>query len=124
MKEERVENLTEKQLISLVSFRRKKNVKLIFSDTIAKCPTCGMPIDIEFINYCSHCGQKLSWKPYFKVMTMPERIQYEYDLLYYLYKNDKHINVLSYLSRHPKMNKNKMRRGMQKLIKKGAKPKK
>lgn len=28
------------------------------------CPTCQMPMEREYMNYCSYCGQKLSWKQY------------------------------------------------------------
>ncbi|MFR5877053.1 MAG: hypothetical protein ACLUFN_11265 [Eubacterium sp.] len=31
------------------------------------CPTCQAPIFIEYISYCSNCGQKLSWKDYDKI---------------------------------------------------------
>lgn len=28
------------------------------------CPRCEIPIEREFVNYCSNCGQKLSWETY------------------------------------------------------------
>ena len=30
------------------------------------CPRCEIPIEREFVNYCSNCGQKLSWESYLK----------------------------------------------------------
>lgn len=30
------------------------------------CPRCGIPIDREYANYCSNCGQRLSWESYLK----------------------------------------------------------
>lgn len=26
------------------------------------CPRCEIPIEREFVNYCSNCGQRLSWE--------------------------------------------------------------
>ena len=30
------------------------------------CPRCEIPIEREFVNYCSNCGQSLSWESYLK----------------------------------------------------------
>lgn len=30
------------------------------------CPRCEIPIEREYVNYCSNCGQKLSWESYLK----------------------------------------------------------
>ena len=30
------------------------------------CPRCEIPIEREFVNYCSNCGQRLSWESYMK----------------------------------------------------------
>ena len=30
------------------------------------CPRCEIPIERELVNYCSNCGQKLSWESYLK----------------------------------------------------------
>lgn len=30
------------------------------------CPRCAIPIEREFVNYCSNCGQRLSWESYMK----------------------------------------------------------
>ena len=30
------------------------------------CPRCDIPIEREFVNYCSNCGQRLSWESYLK----------------------------------------------------------
>ena len=27
----------------------------------AVCPRCAAPIGIEYVRYCTHCGQRLSW---------------------------------------------------------------
>lgn len=28
------------------------------------CPKCNIPMEYDYQNYCSHCGQKLSWVHY------------------------------------------------------------
>ena len=28
------------------------------------CPNCLTPMDREYVNYCSFCGQKLAWNQY------------------------------------------------------------
>ena len=30
------------------------------------CPRCELPIEREFVNYCSNCGQRLSWESFLK----------------------------------------------------------
>ena len=30
------------------------------------CPRCETPLEREFVNYCSNCGQRLSWEAYHK----------------------------------------------------------
>lgn len=30
------------------------------------CPRCSMSFEYEYVNYCSHCGQKLKWTGYNK----------------------------------------------------------
>lgn len=32
--------------------------------TFPICPRCGVSFEIEYINYCSSCGQKLKWLGY------------------------------------------------------------
>ena len=74
----KVEELNKRQVISLMSFRRKKPVKISKrGDTATECPTCNTPIHFEYSNYCSHCGQKLDWKPFRKIAFIEENIQKE-----------------------------------------------
>ena len=113
-KDLKAEDLNKKQIISLMGFRKRKSVELIFKRTIARCPTCKRPIDVEYINYCTCCGQKLDWKHYSKIVFKNEIIQQEYEYLYDIYSDS-----LSH-----KEAKIKALKGMKKLIKKGAKIKK
>lgn len=39
------------------------NLKSCFS----LCPNCDCYLDREYVNYCSYCGQKLSWKNFSKI---------------------------------------------------------
>ena len=36
------------------------------------CPRCKIPMEREFVNFCSNCGQKLSWELYLKGDTETE----------------------------------------------------
>lgn len=60
-----------KQVRSKVSEDRHKSkevckIRISAADlcTYPLCPTCQMPMEREYVNYCSYCGQKLSWKQY------------------------------------------------------------
>ena len=33
-------------------------------DTYALCPACNRPLDREYINFCSYCGQILCWEDF------------------------------------------------------------
>ncbi len=39
-----------------------KKVNLVFSI----CPRCNKSLDREYMEFCSNCGQKLSWKDFNK----------------------------------------------------------
>ena len=45
------------------------------------CPRCEIPIEREFVNYCSNCGQKLSWESFLKgdvdIEYYPQLLQIE-----------------------------------------------
>ena len=45
------------------------------SDTYVLCPNCNTPMDREYVNFCSYCGQRLSWKEFQKgksqIITVP-----------------------------------------------------
>ena len=34
------------------------------------CPRCHVPMEFDFQNYCSHCGQALDWKRYYKAKVV------------------------------------------------------
>ena len=45
------------------------------------CPRCEIPIEREFVNYCSNCGQRLSWESFLKgnvdIEYYPQLLQVE-----------------------------------------------
>lgn len=105
----RAEELSTRQIISLMSFRKPKEVVFNIgkrATTACICPVCKTPINIEFSNYCSNCGQRLKWRSLY-------RRQYEEEALYWnildFYKNRNHLNLDS---------RKKIRRGLKKMISK------
>ena len=36
------------------------------SDIYAECPACSAPLEREYVNYCSCCGQRLAWNQFCK----------------------------------------------------------
>ena len=72
----RVEDLTLNQIISLLRFRRAREV--IITDYVCRfCPTCHSPLSREYLNYCNHCGQKLSWIKWRLLDRYEEGIDYK-----------------------------------------------
>lgn len=53
-----------------LSYRGKMQVYEMFLDydgsSYAVCPRCTCLIDIEYVPYCSQCGQRLGWRGFFK----------------------------------------------------------
>lgn len=65
MKIKKAEDLNLRQIISLMAFRKKREAIPTYKDFWG-CPNCHVTIDRELVNFCPHCGQKLSWKNYLK----------------------------------------------------------
>lgn len=42
-------------------------------EAYGKCPQCGTIFEREYLNYCHHCGLKLSWKNYILQEKKEER---------------------------------------------------
>lgn len=57
--------MKQEEIKKQLSYRRPKKIIKLFKlkTTLAACPTCKFPIDIEFTNYCPTCGQELNWQP-------------------------------------------------------------
>lgn len=50
-----------------LSFRTGKAVKEIISigyNDFPICPRCKSTIDVEYVYFCEHCGQKLNWNSF------------------------------------------------------------
>ena len=73
-KEIKAEDLNLRQIISLLSFRKKREAIPTYN-SFWGCPTCHNTIESEGSNYCSYCGQKLSWNNFYKkVMKIENKI--------------------------------------------------
>lgn len=68
LRSRRAEDLTIKQIISLLQFRRAREVIYTSIEHYDRglCPTCKTPPNIEYSKFCVGCGQKLSWNNYYK----------------------------------------------------------
>lgn len=73
----KAEELTLPQIISLLSFRKAKNVNLKNEHFIA-CPTCGNSSLKDYQKFCSCCGQKLNWDIFWKT---EDNVEYLLDIL-------------------------------------------
>lgn len=65
-----MKNIAENDVRGQLSFREKLQVNEIFIDcegaAYGVCPRCGSLIEIEYVSFCSQCGQKLGWRWFFK----------------------------------------------------------
>lgn len=65
IKIKKAEDLNLRQIISLMAFRKKREAIPTYKDFWG-CPNCHTTIDREGVNFCPHCGQKLSWTNFYK----------------------------------------------------------
>lgn len=68
----KIDKRIKRKLLYELSFRQKK---LVFQYRMSGgvgfmvCPSCKNDIEIEYVNFCSVCGQRLSWYGYAKYRT-------------------------------------------------------
>ena len=72
LRSRKAEDLNLRQIISLLSFRKPREAYLTDYEYCSWCPTCHAPIDREYVKFCNHCGQKLSWKNVYKIFQQEE----------------------------------------------------
>lgn len=109
----KAETLNLRQIISLKSFREPKEV-LVNEAGYAECPTCHAAGHLDYVRYCSHCGQRLTWNAWYKAVAREEvwdLFRKDFDTVYQctLLKD---WNIMEYVL---KLNKDKAEQFLNKL---------
>lgn len=102
----KAEDLSTKQIISLMNYRKPREVKIKcgkYDKTF--CPNCNHYVQ-EYKRYCSHCGQRLKWRNYYKSIETQKAIKESFDILW----NQRHDDCYN--------SKQKTLSGIKKLVKK------
>lgn len=67
LRSKKAEDLSIRQINSLLSFRKSREALITLNRFEgATCPTCKSHPGNTYCNFCSNCGQKLSWNNYYK----------------------------------------------------------
>ena len=67
----KAEELSARQIISLKMLREPRQVRAD-ADGYAECPNCHGFVDVDYVRYCSRCGQRLAWNVWYKEVMQQE----------------------------------------------------